>query len=58
MSAKIVELYYDFSSTNSYFAALLTPESCQHIGAALRWDTPLPDVLGQRPARFYRGVVT
>jgi 2-hydroxychromene-2-carboxylate isomerase len=43
MPAKVVEYYYDFSSTNSYFATFLTPEVCRHTGAALRW---MPFYLG------------
>jgi len=43
MPAKIVEYYYDFSSTNSYFATFLTPAVCKRTGAELRW---LPFYLG------------
>src|SRR5437762_12130380 len=43
MRTKAVEFYYDFSSTNSYFAAFLTPELCRRIGAELRW---MPFYLG------------
>ncbi len=34
---KPLELFYDFSSTNAYFAAFLAPEMCRRIGAELRW---------------------
>jgi 2-hydroxychromene-2-carboxylate isomerase len=34
---KPLELYYDFSSTNAYFAAFFAPELCQRIGAELIW---------------------
>ena len=43
MRTKAVEFYYDFSSTNSYFAAFLTPELCRRTGAELRW---MPFYLG------------
>jgi 2-hydroxychromene-2-carboxylate isomerase len=32
-----VDFYYDFSSTNSYFAAFMLPEICARSGAAMRW---------------------
>ena len=32
-----VDFYYDFSSTNSYFAAFMLPEICVRSGAAMRW---------------------
>ena len=32
-----VDFYYDFSSTNSYFAAFMLPEICARSGAAVRW---------------------
>jgi 2-hydroxychromene-2-carboxylate isomerase len=32
-----VDFYYDFSSTNSYFAAFMLPEVCKRAGAAMRW---------------------
>ena len=32
-----VDFYYDFSSTNSYFAAFMLPEICMRSGAAMRW---------------------
>ena len=32
-----LELYFDFSSTNAYFAAFLAPEMCRRIGADLIW---------------------
>ncbi len=32
-----LELYYDFSSTNAYFAAFLTPPLCDRLGADLIW---------------------
>ncbi len=34
---KSLELYYDFSSTNAYFAAFLAPQLCDRIGAELIW---------------------
>ena len=37
MSGPRVELFYDFSSTNAYFAAFLTPEMCRRVGAELIW---------------------
>ena len=37
MSARKVELFYDFSSTNAYFAAFLAPEMCRRVGADLIW---------------------
>ncbi len=43
MPTKVVEYYYDFSSTNSYFATFLTPAVCKRTGAELRW---LPFYLG------------
>ncbi len=35
---KVVEFYYDFSSTNTYFAAFLVPELCRRYGAGLKWQ--------------------
>jgi 2-hydroxychromene-2-carboxylate isomerase len=32
-----LELYYDFSSTNAYFASFLAPALCRRLGAALLW---------------------
>lgn len=32
-----VDFYYDFSSTNSYFAAFLLPEVARRTGATIRW---------------------
>jgi 2-hydroxychromene-2-carboxylate isomerase len=32
-----VDFYYDFSSTNSYFAAFMLPKICARTGAAMRW---------------------
>ena len=32
-----LELYYDFSSTNAYFAAFLAPRLCERLGVELRW---------------------
>lgn len=32
-----LELYYDFSSTNAYFAAFLAPDLCRRLGAELLW---------------------
>jgi 2-hydroxychromene-2-carboxylate isomerase len=32
-----VDFYYDFSSTNSYFAAFMLPEICARSGATMRW---------------------
>ncbi len=40
---KVVEFYYDFSSTNTYFAVFLTPELCQRYGTELKW---MPFYLG------------
>jgi 2-hydroxychromene-2-carboxylate isomerase len=34
---KTVDFYYDFSSTNSYFAAFLLPELCARLGAEVNW---------------------
>jgi 2-hydroxychromene-2-carboxylate isomerase len=39
-----LELYYDFSSTNAYFAAFMAPRLCERLGAELRWQ---PYHLGQ-----------
>ena len=39
-----LELYYDFSSTNAYFAAFLAPRLCERLGVELRWQ---PYHLGQ-----------
>src|ERR1700732_5122734 len=32
-----VDFYFDFSSTNSYFAAFMLPEICARNGARLNW---------------------
>ena len=32
-----VDFYYDFSSTNSYFAAFMLPKICARSGAVIRW---------------------
>lgn len=32
-----VDFYYDFSSTNSYFAAFMLPEIARRTGATIRW---------------------
>lgn len=32
-----LELYYDFSSTNAYFAAFLAPELCRRLEVKLLW---------------------
>jgi 2-hydroxychromene-2-carboxylate isomerase len=32
-----VDFYYDFSSTNSYFAAFMLPQICARAGALMRW---------------------
>jgi len=32
-----VDFYYDFSSTNSYFAAFILPQICARAGAVMRW---------------------
>ncbi len=32
-----VDFYYDFSSTNSYFAAFMLPEAVARTGANIRW---------------------
>ncbi len=37
MAGKSLEIYYDFSSTNAYFAAFLAPELCRRVGASLVW---------------------
>ncbi len=37
MAGKSLEMYYDFSSTNAYFAAFLAPEFCRRLGASLVW---------------------
>ncbi len=34
---KTVDFYFDFSSTNSYFAAFLLPEICERAGARVNW---------------------
>jgi 2-hydroxychromene-2-carboxylate isomerase len=34
---KTVDFYFDYSSTNSYFAAFMLPELCQRHGAAVNW---------------------
>jgi 2-hydroxychromene-2-carboxylate isomerase len=37
MAGKCLEMYYDFSSTNAYFAAFLVPDLCRRVGASLVW---------------------
>src|SRR5713226_9616946 len=37
MAAKEVDFYFDFSSTNSYFAAFLLPAICGRNGAGVNW---------------------
>src|SRR5262249_13815957 len=57
-SMQTVDFYYDFSSTNSYFAAFMVPEICRRTGAAMRW-LPLHsvfrgtgfDVMAMRPEK-------
>ena len=34
---KTVDFYFDYSSTNSYFAAFMLPELCRKHGAMLKW---------------------
>ena len=34
---KTVDFYFDYSSTNSYFAAFLVPEICRKHGALVNW---------------------
>jgi 2-hydroxychromene-2-carboxylate isomerase len=34
---KTVDFYFDYSSTNSYFAAFMLPELCRKHGANVRW---------------------
>ena len=34
---RLVDFYFDFSSTNSYFAAFILPEICVRTGARLNW---------------------
>lgn len=34
---RVVDFYYDFSSTNSYFAAFLLPEICDRNHARVNW---------------------
>ena len=34
---KTVDFYFDYSSTNSYFAAFMLPELCRKHGAKVRW---------------------
>ena len=34
---KSVDFYFDFSSTNSYFAAFLLPQICERNGAGINW---------------------
>lgn len=36
-AGKTLEMYYDFSSTNAYFAAFLAPALCRRVGARLVW---------------------
>jgi 2-hydroxychromene-2-carboxylate isomerase len=43
MATQTVDFYFDFSSTNSYFAAFMLPELCRHIDARINW---LPIHLG------------
>ena len=37
MAQRQLELYYDFSSTNAYFAAFLAPDLYRRVGAELVW---------------------
>ncbi len=34
---KVVDFYFDYSSTNSYFAAFMLPPICEQAGASIRW---------------------
>jgi 2-hydroxychromene-2-carboxylate isomerase len=34
---RTVDFYFDFSSTNSYFAAFMLPEMCRRLGARINW---------------------
>ena len=34
---KTVDFYFDYSSTNSYFAAFMLPDICRRQGAAVNW---------------------
>jgi len=36
-SMKTVDFYFDYSSTNSYFAAFMLPEVCRKHGAIVNW---------------------
>jgi 2-hydroxychromene-2-carboxylate isomerase len=36
-SMRTVDFYFDFSSTNSYFAAFMLPDICARNGARLNW---------------------
>ena len=36
-STRTVHFYFDFSSTNSYFAALMLPDICARTGAMINW---------------------
>jgi hypothetical protein len=36
-SMKTVDFYFDYSSTNSYFAAFLLPDLCRKRGATVNW---------------------
>src|SRR5260221_8149570 len=42
MQTRTVDFYFDFSSTNSYFAAFMLARICARTGARLNW----------RPAHF------
>jgi 2-hydroxychromene-2-carboxylate isomerase len=37
LKMRFVDFYFDFSSTNSYFAAFLLPEICARHGARVNW---------------------
>jgi 2-hydroxychromene-2-carboxylate isomerase len=37
VTMKTVDFYFDYSSTNSYFAAFLLPEICRKHGANVNW---------------------
>ncbi len=43
MATQTVDFYFDFSSTNSYFAAFMLPELCRRFDARINW---LPIHLG------------
>src|SRR5712664_3331009 len=34
---QVVDFYFDFSSTNSYFAAFMLPETCRRHDAIVNW---------------------